>query len=940
QILLLEENHKFIEYQDVNDPNAAYWMWHEFVEEGTKTIELGFPPQIQAATIPLTLTLGYQPDYFSVTPETVWFQFDGHPVPVSITSARDNLARATAELCPAWITPGTHEIQLYFPDGKSAPAHNQKTYLDAIELAVPCSIVAGTQPYQVDSQQATLSPPPGTDQVWYVPTPSDLSTTAYWAPAAAAAYSIPGGTASGQVYYLPATAPIATVTVEAISAPVTRTFDPLDTRQTDLILIAPRAWLSALLPYQKTMENHGTACRVVAVEDLYDYFGEGRLSPHAIKAFLRFAASQWQRPWPSYCILVGDATWDYWNRFGLGLKNYVPSYHEEKEYAVESWYVRLDEGTDDVPDMIVGRWPMQSQEGLLTLIQKTLLYQQNPTPGAWWNTLFVLTDDGFENYTDELLAQWIPSGFRQIRRHIKDYPLVDNIYLPEPLRRTMRAKTSLEATADVIKIINDGVFLWEFFGHGAPNVLGEERMFFGGGSKYSEVKKLINQKKLPFLWAFTCETAKFDYAQEKWNISIGEDLLTHPDGGVITLLGATGRGYPREHLLLAQGLHKAAFDYKFKTQGQIFLAALLMGITESSFFEPLKQFALLGDPTLRFPEFQSIPGTLTPSDKGWTYQWDIASPLPALTTWEQGERDPLAASPVPPSATSIIQGHLPWDKRDTITRVGVDSVQIKESHVTIAQGALPLPEFKEAEAFIAPTTGVLPDLSFVPGSLTVQPQSPFSGQTVFLEAKVRNTGQASARNISIAGYDGIPQRNTMPLHAEVGERNRRLAYLHPGQVAPIRLRWDPTDNEGNHTLVLEIDTSKSIEEEDETNNQIETSLYVRKKADLIVNATKVNLIPIENGRQSQLQFEIFNQGESFAERITIELALKLAGQDQESTIIIPRLISLQASETYNAAGIRLKTPLDQIERLTITIDPDEIVDEESHANNQYIYVKP
>ena len=86
---------------------------------------------------------------------------------------------------------------------------------------------------------------------------------------------------------------------------------------------------------------------------------------------------------------------------------------------------------------------------------------------------------------------------------------------------------------------------------------------------------------LPIFWAFTCETATFDYPRDKWNISIGEDMLTHPEGGVIHLLGATGRGYPYDHIILARALHESAFHYNLKTQGEIFFAATLLGLTQT-----------------------------------------------------------------------------------------------------------------------------------------------------------------------------------------------------------------------------------------------------------------------------------------------------------------------------------------------------------------------
>jgi hypothetical protein len=49
--------------------------------------------------------------------------------------------------------------------------------------------------------------------------------------------------------------------------------------------------------------------QVVDLEDIYDDFSWGRKSSRAIRDFLRFAATNWQRR-PQFVLLAGDATYD------------------------------------------------------------------------------------------------------------------------------------------------------------------------------------------------------------------------------------------------------------------------------------------------------------------------------------------------------------------------------------------------------------------------------------------------------------------------------------------------------------------------------------------------------------------------------------------------------------------------------------------------------
>jgi hypothetical protein len=927
QTLHLEENHHFINEREKTENQLHYWMWHNFIADGTKTISFNVPSNIQKATAELQIHLGYEPNYLSIHPNALFAELNGKPLETYIQTANGGLACATAALSPDEITAGTQDLSLYFSNTSANTYTKYQAYLDSVQITYPTTPFSSPLPFHLQEDQTTFSVPSDTRPSWLVGHRDSGANDIYAVLEPNRTYQTPYAHEDWRLFFQssPGTVIDATIEKQNISR-----FQPQENQQADVILIAPQEWKTPLLPFTAHLNRLDYTSRIVAVEDLYDYYGDGRLDPNAIKAFLHHAYQSWHAPKPSYVILVGDATWDYRGYFNNGVKNYIPAYREEIEYAVENWFVRLDGPNDLLPDMMIARWPVRSQEGLEILIDKTITYKEESIPGDWLNSIFVLTDDHFEMYSDELVADWIPESFRLTRRHINDYSLVDNVYLPEAVRSSHRAKTSLEGTEDVIHIINNGLFLWEYFGHGAPNVLGEERLFFGGGSKYSEVKKLTNRTKLPFLWAFTCETAKFDYPRDKWNISIGEDLLTHPDGGVITLLGATGRGYPRDHLILARGLHESAFHYKLPTQGQLFYAANLLGISFDDYYEPIKQFALLGDPTLSFPSFQRIDGTITLQENGLDYRWTLpgVGSHSTPTFWQADNKNTTE------NAHLGTTGHLSPAESSSLEKIGVDIIEKAQNAITVYHGALSVPKRETAGPFIEPTTGRLPDLSFVPNSLEFTPPSPQSGETVFMQALVTNSGQASASDVTVYGYKGSPTIGSNQLHAEVGPRGATLKSIHPQQTLPVRLRWDPVNNAGPHTLYLQIDPLNTIRETNRDNNTISRPIHIRKKADLIIHATNTEIRSIDQGQRLELSFEMHNQGESDATKITVQLAVTMRDSDTQHTMFLPKFISLPAGETYRAGGIRLPA---NIQTLEIIIDPDEIVDEESHANNRYTY---
>ena len=943
--LWFEEDHIFLEEHAKNEEQGRFWMWHDFVNDGTKTLTFNIAEPVVPATAVLRFTLGVEPESVHPATDALKVKINGKDVKTELLPLSNGIFSATAELVSDLLQPGTQTLVINADAGKEYAFEKYGIYLDHVEAQYDCRAIPSTQPYYNPRGERTLSIPAGTSSAWWVRKRGSYAEEVGCAPGDQSGIHLSEPSDDWRIYFLPAGPQIHTVTLEKPPTPEQRSLRLDDRSQADVILIAPAIWRSTLEPYQQDLRKDGYTSRYVSVEDIYDLFGDGRLSPPAIRAFLQYAYRHWNRPRPSYVLLVGDATWDYWERYRNGVINYVPAYRDQATYAIENWFARCDDTNDAFPDMMIARWAVRSTEELKIVMDKTLQYKNNPLPGDWLNRVFVLTDDGFENFSQELIQKWIPPGFRQIRRHIADYPLVDNIYLPERLRAMSRAKTSLQATDDIVNILNQGLFLWEFFGHGAPNVIGDNRMFLGGGSKYSDVRRLSNARALPVFWAFTCETTMFDYPKLKWNISIGEDLLSHPTGGAITLIGATGRGYPRDHLVLARGMHEAAFYYRLPTQGQIFLAAQLLGLAEQPVFEPKDQYAILGDPTLRFPRWVDIPGSLDRSDEGWNYRWNLPESLPnseAATVWTQTERNsyPHQVIALSPTKTVAIAGIVPATPgfSESLEGIGIDVITRQGRNAEIGHGRLLLPDEQASRPFIAPTTGCQPRLEFLSPSLVIEPTSPFSGETIFLNAVVANLGRASARDIFIQAYDGSPIQDGTPLFAVIGSLGANIPRLDPGEKRRVRARWDPLKNAGNHTLFLSLDPRNQIEEEKRSNHIASASIYVRKKADLVIDASQVQITPIENGKRLQISFAAVNQGESSAERIVIQLDVKRKGQTSLASILIPRPpqppLRLDPGERYTAGGIRI--PAD-IESLDITIDPDEIVDEETHQNNRFHY---
>ena len=91
--------------------------------------------------------------------------------------------------------------------------------------------------------------------------------------------------------------------------------DLLDvTNGADYIIIAHRTYMSEakrLANWRQTNRGGNYRVKVADLTEIYDTFGQGFISPKAIKSFLKYAYQSWQPPSVSYVVLMGDGTWDF-----------------------------------------------------------------------------------------------------------------------------------------------------------------------------------------------------------------------------------------------------------------------------------------------------------------------------------------------------------------------------------------------------------------------------------------------------------------------------------------------------------------------------------------------------------------------------------------------------------------------------------------------------
>ena len=168
-----------------------------------------------------------------------------------------------------------------------------------------------------------------------------------------------------------------------------------------------------LMPAAQTLADYrGMPSLVVDIQDVYDEFGFGVPSPHALKAFLAYAWSSWASP-PRYVVLAGHGTWDYKDAFGFGGNLIPPMMVSTPDGLAPSdvWFADVDP-SGFAPEMAIGRLPVSTPEELTELIRKIEL-REGLAGTAWQHPLVALADNpdkagAFPADSDRIMAAAAP----------------------------------------------------------------------------------------------------------------------------------------------------------------------------------------------------------------------------------------------------------------------------------------------------------------------------------------------------------------------------------------------------------------------------------------------------------------------------------------------------------------------------------------------------
>jgi hypothetical protein len=365
---------------------------------------------------------------------------------------------------------------------------------------------------------------------------------------------------------------------------------------------AERNWVTSLVALRRAQ---GLRTAVVEVEEIFDEFGYGLPTPLAIKAFLAHAYESWQPPAPRYVLLVGDATYDYKNLWGLSPApaNHVPAYllftTHYGETACDDCYGQLS-GDDALSDLYIGRLPAASAAQAEEMAAKIIAYETAANSRSWERRLLLVADNAVEEWEsvfeaiNEEAAALLPVGF--------DTP--ERFFLTEYENEQLSVS---DLTADLLAAIDAGALVVNYAGHGSLGIWAAERIFDNRGGAYrADAAGLANAGRYPFVVNMACLTGYFlnPQPQSAWQ-SLAEGLMRPADKGAVAAFMPTGMTEPDGQQLMSNALYAAIFTQDTRTLGPAVAAAKeqLLANGGPLYRETADTFMLFGDPatTLKLP---------------------------------------------------------------------------------------------------------------------------------------------------------------------------------------------------------------------------------------------------------------------------------------------------------------------------------------------------
>ncbi|NUM33249.1 MAG: hypothetical protein HUU50_01775 [Candidatus Brocadiae bacterium] len=382
----------------------------------------------------------------------------------------------------------------------------------------------------------------------------------------------------------------------------------------EYLIISPSQFLNALEPLVSWRTQEGFLVTVKTIDQVKKELQfTGLLSADKLQEYLSLYYNT--QPALTYVLLVGDV-------------EMIPVKYKNDD-ATDFHYSLLDGEGDMLPDVYLGRFPVNTEEEVAAIVEKIIAYEQS-LPGKKILLASYFQDDGLDGicdrdyiYTCESFASYLSKRQYDIKRVYTKTPGSTPCYYGNntPVPKSLNFEGT---TQEIIHAINSGLALINHRDHG------DSQGWNHPSFRVEDLQQLCN-KKYPIMFNVDCTTGQFDIETEKFRRetegtplstqgeSFSEQILSMRGRGVVAIIAPTRETIHSLNDVFNKGLMESIwpkmFDAPYSSAtrlGQILYRARIKVLREfgdngwvsEKILTNFRQYHILGDPALRIRQAQ------------------------------------------------------------------------------------------------------------------------------------------------------------------------------------------------------------------------------------------------------------------------------------------------------------------------------------------------
>ena len=340
--------------------------------------------------------------------------------------------------------------------------------------------------------------------------------------------------------------------------------------------------------------------KIVYTNQIYNEFSNGLLDPFALQEFVKYAFYNWQKPSPSYVVLLGDMSHDFRHLLAASRPTFVPSipyYTNTYGEGYSDNMIVAVSGNDVHPDLAIGRLSCETVAEGNVLVDKLINYPADNSKA--WKHNVLLISSGLDAADEQKLGL-----------NIASVQLEQSYLAPNGIQSTKIMHFPEES--DYLQYQGSGPEIRQAFDNGA--VLAN---FYGHGGGYQwdltftndDIALLNNGGKLPLVLSLTCYTAHFDD-----QTVFGEQFNLDPGNGSVGFFGNVGLTYWGVATYLDNLIFDQIFDKRNFIVGKVFQDIKNIAPATGYNTSQIALLTYLGDPLLKLAIPDKPDFSITSSD--------------------------------------------------------------------------------------------------------------------------------------------------------------------------------------------------------------------------------------------------------------------------------------------------------------------------------------